>query len=63
MSETTKKWAGEQGFNEHHDYNVVKLAEHYMKRGLNGAALMVLKELLATPSPSIVRNITIFKLK
>lgn len=49
-----KKWGADVGHNEHHDYNVVKLAEHYMKKGLNGAALMALTELLSLPHPSIV---------
>jgi len=56
MQENIKKWGGDFNLSgEYHDYNVVKLAEHYMKKGNYKSALEVLIELLHCPHPSIVR--------
>jgi len=56
MQENIKKWGGDFNLSgENHDYNVVKLAEHYMKKGFYPSALEVLAELLQSPHPSKVR--------
>ena len=55
MNENIKNWGGEFGLSgEHHDYNVVKMAEHYMKKGNYKSAIKLLNEILKTPQPSIV---------
>ena len=55
MQENIKKWGGDFNLSgEYHDYNVVKLAEHYMKKGNYNSALEVLDEILQTPHPSTV---------
>jgi hypothetical protein len=59
MQENIKKWGGDFNLNgEYHDYNVVKLAEHYMKKSNHKSALEVLNELLQCTHPSIVRLFT-----
>ena len=40
MQENIKKWGGDFNLSgEYHDYNVVKLAEHYMKKAIYRSAL------------------------
>ena len=48
-------WGGDFNLGgEYHDYNIVKLAEHYMKKGFYKSALEVLAELLHSSHPSMV---------
>jgi len=55
MQENIKKWGGDFNLSgEYHDYNVVKLAEHYMKKANYKSALEVLADILQTAHPSIV---------
>lgn len=55
MQENIKKWGGDFNLGgEYHDYNIVKLAEHYMKKGFYKSALEVLSELLHSSHPSMV---------
>jgi hypothetical protein len=55
MQENIKKWGGDFNLGgEYHDYNIVKLAEHYMKKGFYKSALEVLAELLQSSYPSKV---------
>jgi hypothetical protein len=43
MQENIKKWGGDFNLGgEYHDYNIVKLAEHYMKKGFYSSALVPL---------------------
>ncbi len=56
MHDSMKKWGAEYGHGEHHDYNVVKLAEYYMKKGLYDSAISVLEEILQTSHSSIVNS-------
>lgn len=59
MQENIKKWGGDFNLSgEYHDYNVVKLAEHYMKKAIYRSALEVLGELLQGSHPSMVSNIS-----
>ena len=55
MQDNIKKWGGDFNLGgEYHDYNVVKLAEHYMKKSNYNSALEVLEEILQSPHPSVV---------
>jgi hypothetical protein len=45
---------------EYHDYNVVKMAEHYMKKENYSSAIKLLEDLLKTPQPSMVNNTVFF---
>ena len=57
MSENIKKWGGQFGLGaEYHDYNVVKMSEHYMKKGNCLSAVRLLEDLLKTPQPSLVKT-------
>jgi hypothetical protein len=61
MNENIKKWGGNFGLGaEYHDYNVVKMAEHYMKKENYSSAIKLLEDLLKTPQPSMVYNTVFF---
>ena len=54
MHDSMKKWGAEYGNGENHNFNVVKLAEYYMKKGLYRSAISVLEEILQSTHPSAV---------
>ena len=57
MQENIKKWGGDFNLGgEYHDYNIVKLAEHYMKKANYNSALEVLREILQSQHPSLVSS-------
>jgi hypothetical protein len=60
MQENIKKWGGDFNLGgEYHDYNIVKLAEHYMKKANYNSALEVLREILQSQHPSLVSRVNL----
>jgi hypothetical protein len=55
MNEKANMWGGAFGRNaETHDYNVVKMTEHYMKRGNFASALGLISDIVKNPLASTV---------